>query len=200
QAVRDWPVPTTITQVRSFHGLASFYRRFVKNFSSIVAPLTELTKGSKFEWNDQAQRAFEEIKARLTQAPVLALPCFEKMFEVECDASGVGIGAVLSQENRPVAYYSEKLNDAKKKYSTYDKEFYAIVRPLEHWRHYLIAKEFVLHSDHKALKFIQGQHKLKPRHATWVEFLQAFHFSIRHKAGSLNKGADALPRKHLLVQ
>ena len=88
---------------------------------------------------------------------------------MECDASGVGIGAVLSQEKRPVAFFSEKLNEAKRKYSTYDKEFYAIVRALEHWRHYLVVAEFILHSDHEALKFIQGQHKLNPRHAKWVE-------------------------------
>jgi len=93
------------------------------------------------------------------------------VFEVECDAFDVGIGAVLSQEKRPVAFFSEKLNDAKRKHSTYDKEFYTIVRALEHWRHYLVGGEFILHSGHKALKFIQGQHKLNPRHTKWVEYL-----------------------------
>ena len=199
QAIRDWPVPTSIQQVRSFHGLASFYRRFVRDFSTVVAPMTEVLKAKKFEWNDQAQRAFEEVKCKLTSAPVLALPSFSKVFEVECDASGVGIGAVLSQEKRPVAFFSEKLNDAKRKYSTYDKEFLAIVRALEHWRHYLVGGEFILHSDHEALKFIQGQHKLNPRHAKWVEYLQAFNFVIHHKAGQLNKGADALSRRYLLL-
>ncbi|GKD27165.1 transposon ty3-I gag-pol polyprotein, partial [Tanacetum coccineum] len=130
---------------------------------------------------------------------LLALPCFEEVFEVECDASGVGIGAVLSQLGRPIAYFSEKLNDAKQRYSTYDKEFYAIVRALDHWQHYLISKEFILHSDHEALKYIQGQHKLRPRHAKWVEYLQAFTFTIKHRSGKLNKGADALSRKYALV-
>ena len=199
RAIREWPVPTSIQQVRSFHGLASFYRRFVRNFSTIITPMIEVIKGRTFEWNGAAQAAFEEIKERLTSAPVLALPSFSKTFEVECDASGVGIGAVLTQETRPIAYFSEKLNETRKKYSTYDKEFYAIVRALENWRHYLVGGEFILHSDHEALKYIQGQHKLNPRHAKWVEYIQSFHFVIRHKAGKLNKGADALSRRHVLV-
>nr|GEU90150.1 reverse transcriptase [Tanacetum cinerariifolium] len=145
------------------------------------------------------QAAFEELKKQLSSTPVLALPCFDEVFEVECDASGVGIGVVLSQLGRPIAYFSEKLNDTKRRYTTYDKEFYAIVRALDHWQHYLISKEFILHSDHEALKYIQGQHKLQPRHAKWVEYLQAFTFTIKHKSGKLNKGADALSRKYALI-
>ncbi|GKA88826.1 gag-pol polyprotein [Tanacetum coccineum] len=106
QAIRDWPVPQSIQQVRSFHGLASFYRRFVKNFSTLVAPMTEITKLKQFAWNPQAQAAFEELKNQLSSAPLLALTCFEEVFEVECDASGVGIGVVLSQLGRPIAYFS----------------------------------------------------------------------------------------------
>jgi len=110
----------------------------------------------------------------------------------------VGIGAVLIQEGKPLAYFSEKLSDARRKYSTYDKEFFAIIRALEHWTHYLIASEFILHSDHEALKYIQGQHKLNSRHAKWVEYLQSFHFVIKHKSRKLNEGADNLSRRHLL--
>ncbi|GJU62752.1 transposon ty3-I gag-pol polyprotein, partial [Tanacetum coccineum] len=113
----------------------------------------------------EAAKAFEILKAKVTGAPILALPNFDKVFQVECDASGVGIGGVISQNQRPIAFFSEKPNDARRKYSTYDKEFYAIVRSLDTWRHYLLSNEFVMFSDHEALKFINGQHKLKPRHA-----------------------------------
>ena len=157
------------------------------------------TKLKQFARNPQAQAAFEELKKQLSSTPVLALLCFDEVFEVEYDASGVGIGAVLSQLGRPISFFSEKLNEAKRRYSTYDKEFYAIVRALDHWQHYLISKEFILHSDHEALKYIQGQHKLQSRHAKWVEYLQAFHFTIKHKSGKLNKGTDALSRKYALV-
>ncbi|GJW49330.1 putative reverse transcriptase domain, zinc finger, CCHC-type, aspartic peptidase domain protein [Tanacetum coccineum] len=138
------------------------------------------TRDGLYEWmvmpfglsNAPTQSAFEQLKHAVTEASVLALPNFEHIFQVECDASGLGIGGVLSQLNRPIAFFSEKLNDTRRRYSTYDKEFYAIVRSLEYWRHYLLPAEFILYSDHKALKFIQGQAKLKPRHAKWVETLQ----------------------------
>nr|GEZ03829.1 hypothetical protein [Tanacetum cinerariifolium] len=139
--------PQSIQQVRSFHGIASFYRCFIKNFSTIVATMIEVTRSKQFTWNPQ-------------------------VFEVECDASGVGIGVVLSQLGSPIAYFSEKLNDVKRRYTTYAKEFYAIIRALDHWQHYLISKEFILHSDHEALKYIQGR---------------------------LNKGADAFSRRHYLI-
>ncbi|KAI4380164.1 hypothetical protein MLD38_006385 [Melastoma candidum] len=133
-----------------------------------------LANGDKFEWTSVAQASFGRLKECLSEAPVLALLDFAKIFEVECDASRVGIGGVLLQEEKPIAYFSEKLNGAKLNYSTYDKEFLAIVRVLETWSHYLLLREFVLHTDHEALKYINGQHKLSRRHAKWVEFLQAF--------------------------
>ncbi|GJS26466.1 RNA-directed DNA polymerase [Tanacetum coccineum] len=198
-AILSWPTPTNVHETRSFHGLASFYRRFIRNFSTLISPITECLKGSTFHWTREAHEAFELLKKKVTEAPVLILPDFDDVFEVHCDASGVGIGGVLSQNGKPVAFFSEKLNEARRKYSTYDKEFYAIIRSLEYWHHYLVSKDFILYSDHEALKYINGQHKLKPRHAKWVELMQSYSFSIKHKAGTLNKVADALSRRQALL-
>ena len=164
-----------------------------------MAPITECMKPGLFIWTKAANKAFEEIKSKMVNPPILRLPDFEKVFEVACDASHVGIGAVLSQEGHPVAFFSEKLNGAKKKYSTYDLEFYAVVQTIRHWQHYLSYKEFVLYSDHEALRYLNSQKKLNSRHAKWSSFLQLFTFNLRHCAGIENKVADALSRKTLLL-
>uniref|UniRef100_A0A2N9J5B5 RNA-directed DNA polymerase n=1 Tax=Fagus sylvatica TaxID=28930 RepID=A0A2N9J5B5_FAGSY len=200
RAIQDWPSPTSVGNVRSFHGLASFYRRFVKDFSSLAAPLTEVIKKNVgFRWGEEQEKAFQLIKEKLTNAPLLSLPNFSKTFEIECDASGVGIGAVLMQEGRPIAYFSEKLSGAALNYPTYDKELYALVRALETWQHYLWPKEFVIHTDHESLKHLKGQHKLNKRHARWVEFIETFPYVIRYKQGKENVVADALSRRYALL-
>ncbi|GJU78699.1 reverse transcriptase domain-containing protein [Tanacetum coccineum] len=158
-----------------------------------------MRRGGRVTLTSEVANAFDIQKAKATEAPVLALPNFDEVFQVKCDASGVGIGGVLNQNQQPIAFFSEKINDARCKYSTYDKEFYAIVRSLDTWQHYLLSNEFILFSDHEALKFINGQHKLKSHHAKWVEFIQAFSFFIRHKVGSNNQVADALSRRHSLI-
>ena len=158
EAITNWLTPSSIDDVRNFHGLVSFYKRFIRGFSSIMASVTECLKGDKFNWTSVAEESFELIKKEVTEAPCLALTDFKKVLEVECDASQVGIGVVLSLEGRPIALFSEKLNEAKRKYSTYDKEFYAMYRALLHWSQYFLCKPFVLFSDHEALKFINHQH------------------------------------------
>ena len=131
KAIQDWPTPKNISEVRSFHGLASFYRRFVRDFNTLVAPLNEIVKKNViFEWGDQQEKAFIALKEKLTNAYVLALPNFAKSFELECNPSG-GIGIVLMQEGHPIAYFSEKLTGVALSYSTYDKELYALIRALQ---------------------------------------------------------------------
>uniref|UniRef100_A0A2N9IS90 Reverse transcriptase n=1 Tax=Fagus sylvatica TaxID=28930 RepID=A0A2N9IS90_FAGSY len=200
KAIKEWPTPKSITEVRSFHGLASFYRRFVKDFSTLAAPLTEIIKKNVgFHWGADQDNAFATIKERLCSAPVLALPNFNKTFEIECDASGIGIGAVLMQDRRPIAFFSEKLSGASLKYPTYDKELYALVRALETWQHYLWPREFVIHTDHESLKHLKGQGKLNQRHARWLEYIETFPYVIRYKQGKENIVADALSRRYVLL-
>ena len=195
--IRDWPIPTNVSELRSFHGLAGFYRRFVKDFSTIACPLNELTKKNvTFVWGKAQQKAFDELKKRLTEAPLLALPDFTKTFEIECDASGIGIGGVLMQNGRPIAYHSEKLDGARLNYPIYDKELFALVRVLQVWQHYLWPKEFIIHSDHESLKYLKGQANLSKRHAKWVEFMESFPYIVKYKKGKENVVADALSRKN----
>ncbi|PKI46756.1 hypothetical protein CRG98_032853, partial [Punica granatum] len=156
-------------------------------------------KGTEFKWGESAQRSFESIKDKLCAAPNLALPDFSKMFEIDCDASGVGIGAVLMQDKRPIAYFSERLSGASLNYSTYDKEFYALIRALETWEHYLLPKEFIIHTDHESLKHLKGQNKLNRRHAKWVEYLEIFPYVIKYKQRNINVVADALSRRCALI-
>ena len=200
ESIKSWPTPTNATEVRSFHGLASFYRRFVKGFSSIASPLTELIKKDvPFVWGDEQEKSFQALKLMLSSSPLLQLPNFDKAFEIECDASGVGIGGVLMQEGKPLAYFSKKLKGASLRYSTYDKELYALVRVLAHWQHYLWHKEFVIRTDHESLKHLKGQSKLNKRHAKWVEFIETFPYVINYKQGKENVVADALSRRYFLV-
>ena len=140
--------------------------------------------------------AFSTIKVKLTIAPILVLPDFDSPFELHCDASKLGIGALLSQHGRLVAFYSEKVVGAR---GHYDVKFYAIVQAIKHWRHYLAHKEFILFTDHVALKYLGSQDKISSRHASWTAYLQQFTFVIKHQSGKLNKVADALSRRHALV-
>jgi hypothetical protein len=155
-AVKDWHIPTTLHDIRSFHGLVSFYRHFIHDFSTIMAPITECMKGGKFSWSEAVMEAFGLIKLKLTTTPLLMLSDFEALFELHYDASKVGIRAVLSQGGKPVAFFSEKLSSPRLNYSTYDVEFYALVQSLSHWSSYLAYNDFILCSDHEALKHLNS--------------------------------------------
>ena len=168
----------------------------MRDFSTVAAPLNELTKKDlSFVWGTAQEEAFTVLKDKLTHAPLLQLPDFNKTFELECDASGIGLGGVLLQDGKPVAYFSEKLSGPSLNYSTDDKELYALVWTLETWQHYLWPKEFVIHSDHQSLKHIKSQAKLNRRHAKWVEFIETFPYVIKHKKGKENVIADALSHR-----
>jgi glycosylphosphatidylinositol transamidase (GPIT) subunit GPI8 len=175
--------------------------KFIQNFSGISAPMMDTVnkRHKSFHWTNEAEKSFNLLKRRITEQQILVLPDFSKTFQVKCDASGFAIGAVLSQNDRPIAYFSEKLNEVKIKYSTYEKESYAVIQLLKKWRHYLVPKEFVLYSDNHALQLVTQQEKLNQRHVKWVEYMQNFSFVIEHISGTANKVADDLSRKCLLM-
>jgi hypothetical protein len=137
EVIKNWPSSKNIFEVRSFHGLASFYRKFIRNFNGISAPMMDTVKKrhNSFHWIEEAKKSFNLLKRKIMEQPILVLSDFRKTFQVKCNASGFAIGAFLSQEDRPIAYFNEKLNEVKVKYSTYDKEVYAIIQALKKWRH-----------------------------------------------------------------
>jgi hypothetical protein len=152
-----------------------------------------------FAWGPIQEEAFNTLKDKLTHAPLLQLSDFQKVFELKCDASGIGLGVVLLQEEKPVTYFSEKLSGASLRYSTYDKELYALVHTLQTWQHYLWPREFIIHSDHEALKHIHTQTNLNHRHASWVEFIESFPYIIKHKNRKENVIVDALSLRYTML-
>lgn len=156
-------------------------------------------KGTSFTWTTAAEEAFQIIKDHLVLAPILALPDFTTVFKLHCDACKTGVGAVLSQQGRPIAFYSEKIVGSRARYSTHDVEFYAIVQAIQQWRHYLFHQEFIIFTDHDALKHLDSQSKISSWHASWIAYLQQFTFVIRHQSGKTNKVADALSQRHTLL-
>ncbi|GKA42691.1 putative reverse transcriptase domain-containing protein, partial [Tanacetum coccineum] len=183
EAIKDWASPKTPTEIRQFLGLAGYYRRFIEGFSKIARPMTKLTQKSvKFEWGEKAEAAFQLLKQKLCSAPILALPEGSENFVVYCDASHKGLGAVLMQREKVIAYASRQLKVHEKNYTTHDLELGAVVFALKMWRHYLYGTKCVVFTDHKSLQHILDQKELNMRQRRWLELLS-------------DMVADALSRK-----
>ncbi|GMI94554.1 hypothetical protein HRI_003124700 [Hibiscus trionum] len=196
KAIQEWLAPKNVSELRSFLGLANYYRRFVEGYSRRAALLTDLLKkGEKWAWTRECQDAFEELKAVVMSDPVLALPDIGKPMVVETDASDFAIGGVLMQEGHPVAFESRKLNEAETRYATQEKELLAAIYCLRAWRHYFLGSRFVVRVDNTAASHILTQPKLSARQARWQEHLAEFDFSFEYKAGKKNQAADALSRR-----
>jgi len=200
RAIIGWPTPTSVTEVRQFLGLAGYYRRFIKDFSGITAPLTDLQrKGTPWQWGPQEHRAFDALKTAITSAPVLRPFDPDKPTSISIDASGTAIGAVLTQgtgaDIRPVAFESRKLTPAEKNYPTHEREQLAIMHALRLWRHYLLGKQFTIKTDNSALQYLRTQKNLSGRQARWMQLLEQYDFTVQHVPGKSNVVADALSRR-----
>ena len=200
QTVVDWPTPTCLREVLQFLGLTNFSIKFIQGYANLTRPLTDLSKKAiVFDWTSSCEIAFKALKHALTSAPVLAFPDPDKLFELVCDASGFGLGAVLLQEGRPLGYYSREMTAAERNYVVNEQELLATVEALRIFRCYLLSgKQFNLVADNRPNTFLQTQPILSRRQARWSEYLQRFHFNWVHRTGRHNV-ADSLSRnfKHL---
>ncbi|WVZ84387.1 hypothetical protein U9M48_031425 [Paspalum notatum var. saurae] len=194
--VLNWKQPQTVTEIRSFLGLAGYYRRFIKDFSKIAKPMTALTqKNAKFAWSSKCEEAFGTLKTLLTSAPVLAQLDITKPFDVYCDASGSGLSCVLMQEGRMIAYASCQLRKHEVNYPTHDLELLTVVYALKKWRHYLLGNTCHIYTDHKSFKYIFTQPELNMRQRRWLELIKDYDLEVHYHPGKANVVADALSRK-----
>jgi len=199
-AMLEWPTPLSVTDLRGFLGLTGYYRRFVKNYGIIAKPLTALLQKNKFGWSSTAQQAFDLLKTAMATTPVLALPNFHEPFEVETDASDIGIGAVLMQKGQPVAFLSKALGPTHSHLSIYEKEFLALIMAVEKWRQYLQRQEFVIITDHKSLSFLNEQNLHSDMQRKAMTRLMGLQFKVVYRKGKENLAADALSRLgHLMA-
>ncbi|KAL0556479.1 hypothetical protein IC582_004993 [Cucumis melo] len=196
EAVTGWTRPSTVSEVRSFLGLAGYYRRFVENFSRIATPLTQLTrKGAPFVWSKACEDSFQNLKQKLVTAPVLTVPDGSGSFVIYSDASKKGLGCVLMQQGKVVAYASRQLKSHEQNYPTHDLELAAVVFALKIWRHYLYGEKIQIFTDHKSLKYFFTQKELNMRQRRWLELVKDYDCEILYHPGKANVVADALSRK-----
>ena len=201
-AVRSMPAPQTKTQLRAFLGLSGYYRKFIQNYSTMALPLTDLTKKdrpNRLEWTSECDTAFNQLKDQLCSSPVLRSPDFDRGFVLQTDASGRGVGAVLSQlddagQDRPVAYFSRKLLPREEKYSTVEKECLAVKLAIQHFRVYLLGRHFVVQTDHRCLEWLDRIKENNARLTRWSLVLQPYDFKVVYRSGKANDNADGLSR------
>ncbi|XP_060564385.1 uncharacterized protein LOC132723637 [Ruditapes philippinarum] len=200
EEVRNWRTPRKVREIRSFLGLCSYYRKFVKGFSSIAKPLHKLTeKGEHFIWSDSCENAFEQLKNALTHAPILSYPISEGIFILDTDASAVGVGSVLQQvqgaEEKVISYFSKCLSKEERRYCVTRRELLAVICSVKHYHHYLFGRHFIVRSDHGALKWLTNFKQPEGQVARWLETLSIYDFEIKHRAGRIHSNADALSRR-----
>ena len=196
EAMMSWERPKSVFKIRGFLGLTRYCRRFIEDFSRLAAPMTRLTrKEDKFDWDDRCEEAFQELKGRLTSAPILIVSDRGQGYTVYCDASRAELGCVLMQFERVVAYGSRQLKNHEQNYPTHDMELAVVVFTLKIWRHYLYGEEFEVYSDHKILKYIFTQWDLNMRQRRWMEFLEDYDFTLHYHPCKTNVVADALSQK-----
>ena len=202
--IKNWPVPKTVEELKSFLGLVGFYQRFIPRYSSTIACLTQLyRKDVQFLWTDECQQAFGKIKDELANAVELAFPDVDKQFIVHLDASNLALGATLRQEAsdgtlRLVNCTSRKFNDAEKKYPMHEKEQMALVHVLKVWKHYLLGAQYpiLVYTDNIATRHIltSPATTLSPRQVRWLQLIEQFNVDLRHIKGTTNTAADTLSR------
>ncbi|GJX45711.1 putative reverse transcriptase domain-containing protein [Tanacetum coccineum] len=199
EAVKNWKALRTLSEVRSFLGLTGYYRRFIENFSKIAKSLTILTRKCKtFDWGEEQENAFQTLKDKLCNAPVLALPDGPKDFVVYYDTSGLGLGCVLMQRGKVIAYVSRQLKIQEKSYTTHDLELGAVMFALKIWRHYMYGTNSVIYTDHKSLQHIFSQKELNMRQRHWIELFSDYDYEIRYHPGKAKVVADALTQKEVV--
>lgn len=179
-------------------GLTGYYKRFIKGYASLAGPLTDLLRKDAFKWSTNADEAFSKLKQGITSAPVLALPNFKHPFILETDASGSGVGAVLSQNGHPIAYFSKKLSPRMQKQSAYTRELFTITESLAKFRHYLLGHQFIILTDQRSLKSLLDQSLQTPEQQAWLHKFIGYDFKIEYKPGRDNIAADALSRVMVL--
>jgi hypothetical protein len=196
EAIKEWSAPKNVTEVRSFMVLAGYYRRFITGFSRIAHPITSLQrKEKKFQWTEDYERSFQELKQLLTSAPILRIADLNEDFVVCIDSCKEGLGGVLSQNGFVICYESKKLKEHERNYATHDLELATTVHALKKWRHYLMGRRFELRTDHNGLKYLFDRPTLNARQSRWLEFLCEYDFDIKHIKGKENKVVDALNRR-----